>query len=178
MRIVLLALCTLTLAGCNTAYRLPEGAAQTAKVRFAAPEAQFGNSVSIYAMTSEDNCNDAQKLRHLGGMQLGGLAAKDTDIGMLKADGAEYRRNSYVEIPIVAEQRANFALQGTMGGRACSLTVSFFPKAGRQYEVGYLSRGEKCYARISELVVDGGKVRLERELSSKRNENTCKRFWN
>jgi len=178
MRFVLLALGSLTLAGCNLAYRLPEGAAQTAKVRFSAPEAQFGNSVSIYSLTSEGSCAGAQKLRHVGGLQLGGLASKDTDIGMLKITGADYKRNSYVEIPIVAEQRANFALQGTMRGRLCSLNVSFFPKAERQYEVLYYASGDSCYARISELVTKEGAVRPVRELSAKRNEQTCGMFWN
>lgn len=178
MRVIILALCTLTLAGCNLAYRLPEGAAQTAQVRISAPEARFRNSVGVYVLTREDSCIDARKLRQLGAWQMGGMAAKDVDIGMHKLKGSNYSENTYVEIPVVADQRLNIALQGSMAGKVCSLTVSFLPKAGHQYEATYLAGGDQCLAVINELVMDNGKVRLQREVSAKRNELTCTLFWN
>ena len=178
MRAIPLALLALTLGACNAAYRLPEGATQTAKVRFSSPDARLGNSLGVYSLSSEDSCMDAKKLRHLGGWQMGGISEKDLDIGMLKVPGVDYGKNQYVEVPVVAEQRANFALQGLSGGQTCHLTLSFLPKADRQYEVNFFTSGPKCYGGVYELVPASGAVRLERETSAKLNGKTCTTFWN
>jgi hypothetical protein len=176
MRYVLLALSTFAVAGCNTAYRLPDNATQIARVRFSAPEATLGNSASIYAMTDEDSCYNAQKLRHLGGWQMGGMPASEVDLGMPKTRGG-YAKNTYVEIPVVAEQRFNFTVQGD-GGGTCRLTMSFLPKAGHQYEVTYYEHGGLCSVKIDHMLVQGKNVRLEPEPSAQQNKKTCNGFWN
>jgi len=177
MRFLLLAIGAIALAGCNMAYQLPDHATQIARVRFTAPEASIGNSMSVYAMSDASSCMTAQKLRHLGGWQMGGMSASDVDLGMPRA-GGRYEENTYVEIPVIAEQRFHFTLQGYAGGTKCSLTLSFLPKTGHQYEVGYSSKQGYCYGRVDELIVQGKTVRLQREPSTRRNEKDCGLFWN
>ncbi len=179
MRVLPFALLAITLTGCNTAYRLPEGATQTAKVRFFSPEtARVANSLAIYSLTSPDQCMDAKKLRVLGGWQMGGMSANEVDIGMRKNPQTLYEKNMYVEVPVVAEKRFNFALQGLDTGKVCHLTMSFLPKADRQYEVSYRSDRDKCYGAIRELISVGDEVMLSPEPSAELNEKTCKMFWN
>lgn len=176
-KLALAASCAAALSACTHAYRAPDSRS-IAKVRFYIPEVVHAlQSVGVYAF-SDDNCGGATKLRQLGGIQLGGMSASDIDIGMWKDAQLDYPKNSYVEIPVVADQRFNFTAVGAYAFATCNLTMSFLPKANAQYEVNYFTQGQQCNARIDEISLNGTSLNRTRERSAKLNARACTFFWN
>ena len=171
----------ITLAGCTFAYKLPDSSRNVAKVRFIAPEVGSKGimSVSVYAL-KDDKCNGTTKLRQLGGLtnQLGSISSEDTDIGMWKEPGKTYGKNLYVEVPVVAEERFNFAILVSYVNGSCKVTLSFLPKTDRQYEVEHFTAGRQCNATITEMTREGEQILMSKEPTGQRNQQVCTSFWN
>lgn len=170
-----------SLVGCTFAYKPPDASRNVAKVRFIAPEVGSKGilSVSVYAF-KDDKCSGTTKLRQLGGLtnQLGSISSEETDIGMWKEPGTNYGKNLYVEVPVVAEERFNFAILVSYVNASCKVTLSFLPKADRQYEVKHFTAGRQCNATISEMTREGEQILMSKEPTGQRNQQVCTSFWN
>ena len=179
-RFAVLSLLCITLAGCTFAYKPPDPGRNVAKVRFFAPEVGSKGilSVSVYAFT-DDKCSGTTKLRQLGGPNLVfSIPSKDTDIGMWKDPETNYEKNLYVEVPVAAEERFNFAFLVSYVNASCKVTLSFLPKPNRQYEVTHFTTGRQCNATISEITREREHIHMSSEPSGHRNQQTCTSFWN
>lgn len=165
----------LLLSGCNPAYKQPDSGS-IALLRLYAPQttAKFSN-VSVY-IHDDDKCTRAQKLRVLGGVNLGGVSASEIDRGMPK--DKSYAENSYVEVEIDAAKRTNFSLVGAHGTSRCNLTMSFQPKPGRQYEVIYGLADPFCGASVDEIALQSGSLMRVKEPTAQTNQKLCTFFWN
>lgn len=170
-----------SLVGCTFAYKPPDASRNVARVRFFAPEVGSRGilSVSVYAF-KDDKCDGTTKLRQLGGLtnQLGSISSEDTDIGMGKDPGTRYEKNLYVEVPVMAEERFNFAIRVSYVNASCKVTLSFLPRTDRQYEVKHFTAGRQCDATISEMTREGEQILMSKELSGQKNRQACTHFWN
>jgi hypothetical protein len=155
----------------------------TAKVRFFTPNSgREVRQVAIYALQS-GSCINATKLREIGkrggiGLQLGGMSSDETDIGMLKNPNFDYESRMYVEVPVEAEKRFEFVMSGDGYGKFCRLNMSFIPKTGRQYEVGYFTNPVNCYSTVHEIAEVQGKFLRTEESTSQKLAGECNFFWN
>ncbi len=165
------------LLNCTSAYKHVKSA-DSAMVRFIIPETEKDvTSVGVY-INSDSSCSGATKVRQLGGVQLGGMASSDAEIGMPKDPKQKYSGNSYAEISVVPAQPLYFTLAGMYFGKKCKLTMFFVPKSNTNYEVRYTTEGRRCNILIDEIELKNAQLIYREEVSAKRNPKTCSFYWN
>ncbi len=175
MKNIIAILVAVILSGCTGQYTKPlQG--PTAKLRVTTKNNLVYSWVHTYKNTG---CKNPVAMGAIGTSQFVKPAEHHQPIGML---GGKATVDPQVVEEIIPANSAFTILFTQIGPhtdgmvRGCNLPVTFFPEAGRQYEVSYDFDWKQCSVNISELKENSGNQVTHTFVKVQKEENSCSPF--
>jgi hypothetical protein len=138
------------LTGCASSFRPPEGD-EVARLRVVSSQSRFLSGVTKALIYPSGSCEAPMSLGFIGGIN--GRITGPAVLGMPGANDLHVR--TFIERQIPAGSKSLFTVRPLVNGMSCTLSFSFLPETGADYEARLTWDADGCRVALRRIYADG-----------------------